>query len=251
MIKVFISFLLIFSNFNFFSQEITNVEIDFKNNDLVVTYDLVNCPSNTIYDIEIYIQKKGDTNLIFPRILNGSYEKVKPGQEKKITWNPLPEGIELNGEFKAILSLSNPTKFKIKNGPSNIFLSMILPGWGSLRVQSSKFPFIFTGGYIYSLYSIHQINNQIYNLNNQKLNSKTQSSSYEITSQIDELKIRKENYFYIASGIWLTDVLFTLIKGSINVSKQKNNLTNQPSKTYNLNLASTPQYVGFRFVKSF
>lgn len=252
MIKVIsLLFLYLLLSCNLFSQEINNVEIDFKNNDLVITYDLVNCPTNTIYDIKVFIQKKGDTNLITPKILNGSFENVKPGIQKKITWNPLPEGIELNGEFKAILSLNNPNKFKFKNGPSNAFLSMILPGWGSMRVQSTKFPLILTGGYIYSIYGIYQTNNLINELNSQKYNQTQELTTNAINSKIEELNKRKEYYFYIASSIWVTDVLFTLIKGSVNIAKQKNNFAYQSSKNFDFYMASTPQYIGFRLVKSF
>lgn len=247
MLKILLFFLFFFS-LKSFSQELTNVTMEVnKDNNLVITYDLIDCPSKMIYDIAVSIQKKGDTNLITPKSLTGSFEKVAQGEQKQIIWNPVKQGLEIDGEIKVILSLTNPTEFKIRNGPSNVFLSMLLPGWGGLRVQSTKLPLLLSGGYIYSLYSLYQINS---------LSESISSSSYDFTNNIEkdrllsDLDDKRIFYIQLAAGIWVTDFLFTIIKGSVNVAKQKNNLAFKSNKSYDFHLVSSPQNIGFRFVKT-
>ncbi len=63
-----------------YSQQIENVNFTADNNIIVVTYDLVNCPSKKLYDISIKFTNE-NRNMISPMSITGDLKKVSSGKK--------------------------------------------------------------------------------------------------------------------------------------------------------------------------
>ena len=88
-----------------YSQQIENVNYKIDNNVMVVTYDLVNCPGNKLYDVKLTII--GDSGIYVPKSVSGDLENVYPGKNKRIEWNISNDNSTLKNNIKAIVEITN------------------------------------------------------------------------------------------------------------------------------------------------
>ncbi len=127
------------------------------------------------------------------------------------------------------------TKYNGTGGPANVFLSLVIPGLGRHRVTYGRqsgagtavFFYLFAGGSLGLRYwSIHD--NPLNVNNNMDLQSYFSVGKYNKESFADMEKGQPKRIFYytsyamagVAAIIYVSDVLYTLIRGSVNVAHQ-------------------------------
>ena len=86
------------------AQQIENVDFKAEGNNIIVTYDLVNCPAKCEYEISLEFLSKND-GIIYPNNIKGQISSVKQGNYKKIIWNITKDKIKLTDEIRAVVNI--------------------------------------------------------------------------------------------------------------------------------------------------
>lgn len=231
-----------------YSQQIENVDFTVKDNVVVVTYDLVNCPSRESYDIELKIISD---NTIKPNSITGDLKKVSAGKNKKIEWNVLDDKSDLKGQIQVILEIEHAYSTKIIGGPSNAVFSMLLPGLGDHFVnKESKSWYYISALYLGTAYYAYSNKVQSDEFYAQYHSSTTQS---EIEAAYKSANDKYHNYqllLGVAGTIWLADVIHVTAKGFKNRRNQLNGYS-QANPKVKLYLAGTHNNFQVRLVKKF
>ena len=246
-----IIFLSLLFSFHCYSQQIENVNFKVDNNVMVVTYDLVNCPNGNTYDVNLKII--GDSGIYIPKSISGDLKNVYPGKNKKIEWSMLFDNTKIKDKdkIKAIVEINeiHSNSLKIKGGPANAILSVILPGTGDIFVQKENkiVPYPIMLAYIGSVYMAIQ------NYSNYKSFKKEPLSP---TGYYSTLKYSRESYYErflisagIATSILIVDVIHIAVKGTKNKRKQLGYANN--NLRVKLNFAGTPANYQIGLVKQF
>lgn len=243
--RCFYLLIIIFSYVNLFSQDIQNIDFTFKNNTFYISYDLSNCGSNQMYDVKLTLEGR-KSGYYTPVNISGDLFNQTCGSNKKITWSPLAEGKQLKEEVRFFVEISAKKKL-IENGPSNAYRSMILPGLGSLKVQKTKLPLLVTAGFLFSGIQAFRYNSMTNSNFNNYLNANNQSDLNSYYQSAKEARNTTYMYTGIAAGIWVSDVIYTLIKGSVN--KRTKNLSNLNSKNWKINFYASQSGLNFGLKK--
>lgn len=248
--RAYLIFLIIIFSPNSNSQQI--VDVDFtvtKNDKIIVSYDLINCPDDELYDIKLKVN--GSINNSFDAFtLTGDINKIKEGANKKIEWNVKKDLPELIGRFQVIVEIVRTYSTKITMGPSHAFKSMLLPGLGDFYIGESNRGILTTTLFIGSVYLAF---GSYASLKESKNNYYSSISEDEIDKYY---KMAKSDLFYtqlllgVATAIWLEDVIYVTIKGIKNRESQLNGYTKN-SINLNLYLAGTPDNFRIGVVKYF
>ncbi|MEI8278605.1 MAG: hypothetical protein WCG87_02510 [Bacteroidota bacterium] len=233
--------LIFFSFFMFvaaisYSQNIENVDFKINGSKIIVTYNLVNSGSKYNYDksdylFDIGIRFKDETgNEIVPKNPSGDLIRVNYGNNKTIVWDVLGDNQEIKGTFSVVLEIvkthyfTKPSKDRVKGGPSNAFLSMLMPGLGDYFVNSPnnrKYIYLLPLAYIacsiraYTEYEDYQKNYSDYH-----------SSVYQnmIDHYYDAANTNFKNtqiYLGVAASIWVADVIYVAVKGYKNLNRSR------------------------------
>ncbi|NDA62644.1 MAG: hypothetical protein EBX50_11440 [Chitinophagia bacterium] len=225
-LKIF--FLLFFSllfSFSSRGQEIANVDFSIEGSTIVVTYDLINCPDKSFYNIELSFIDRKEKNII-PFSVEGDLKRVYPGKGKKIIWKYTSDIENLESDISAVVKIVESFSTKIKGGPENAILSMILPGWGDRYVNKVKksSPILVSLSYLglagYGFYQKTQSDNY-YNLYKAATTQTQMDEQYKLASEANQTVLLCAGG---AALIWIIDVISVISKGSKNVKelKQKN-----------------------------
>lgn len=240
---IYISFItLIIFNTKLKAQDIKNVDFTFQNNNFTITYDIIDCRYNFMYDVKLTMEGR-ESGVYTPINVSGDLNNLTCGNGKKITWSPLAEGkqikedvrfiITINKQYKVEEKTSNLTQTspsKFTSGPGNAIKSLFIPGLGGISVQKTKLPLLLTAGFIFSGIQAFRYNT-ITNTNySNYLTATTQTEMNRLFDNAVSARNTTNMYVGIAAGLWATDIIFTLIKGSIN----KQNYLYGKQKTSNL-----------------
>ncbi len=240
--RVLILISLLYISTYSFSQDVRNVDFTFSNNTFVITYDLENCSNNYIYDVNITLIGE-ETGKYLPKTPTGALTGQFCGYNKEIIWKPLLENKEINERVKFIVTIISIKKLP-NIGPSNAFKSMLLPGLGSLKVQKTKLPLLVTMGFLYTGFQAYNYNVKTNSEFDNYLNASNQNDmNLHYLNAQNNRKI-STTYLQIAAGIWVTDVVYTLVKGSINKHKLTQSTNNYSSWKWNFNYNNQAVLVG-------
>ena len=242
-------FLLIFSVFTTKAQEIKNIDFTVKNNVITVTYDLVNCPRKEKYDVKLEIKLNGTS--YFPKTITGDLKKIEEGKNKEIQWDVLKDKTELKGSLQAEIAILQTYSTEINGGPSNVFLSMLLPGLGNIQVNkylqiNPIFPWYYTslaflGAAAYGYHTKIQSDNY-YSLYH---------SATTQTAMDENYKLANDNYqvfqamIGVTASIYAFNIASVLIKGCVNRGNQKRSFTSIDNQLkWNIAATSTSFQIG-------
>ncbi len=114
MLLILITTFFIISSVQIFSQSIENVDFRAEGKSIVVTYDFLHPKADTSVNIELQF-KDQQGSVITPKTISGDLKDVKPGQEKRIIWDVIADGIILSGKYKAELNIIQYNSVKIGN----------------------------------------------------------------------------------------------------------------------------------------
>ncbi len=205
------------------SQTIENVDFVVSNNKIIVTYELVNCLKNEVYDVRLkFVSEK--TNYV-PVNIKGDLLRLNQGRNKKIEWDVLADGVQITESIQAIVEISARHSTKVIGGPSNALLSVLVPGLGDYFVDTqkdSKIPFYYITVTTYGL---------LYLGFNQKVESDQSYEDYhKATTQVEmDLAYDAANeahksfilYTSLAATVWLGDIAWVTYKGFKNKKEQR------------------------------
>ncbi len=265
--KFIISFIFIFISCPLvYSQSIENVNFTVNEDFITVNYDLKHDATNFYFDLELVFVKSNGEN-IFPINIKGDIYKVIPGISKQIIWYYKNEISDYEGGIKAVVKIknstsfndisnsklvkpiidtttskpeesisiiqtsSNPTQNINKRGPGNALLSAILPGFGGFVVNNKEkvTPLLIAGMFWASAYMSYDAYNKSNEFYANYLSTRSQSEMDLNFASATENKQKHETYLTAAAGIWLFDVIQTIIKGNKNI--KTNNLISKNSIT--------------------
>lgn len=255
-LRIFFLFLFCFYNcFTSKGQQIENVDFFQEGSSIIVTYDLVNCPAKSFYNIELSFVDRQNKNIV-PISVEGDLKRVYPGTAKKIIWKYTSDVEALETDISAVVKIVESFSTQIKGGPANAVLSMILPGWGDHYVNkvNKSSPYLvslaFLGAAGYGLYQKTQ-SDKYYNLYKTAVTQNQMDEQYKLASEANQ------TFLLCAGGaalIWVIDVISVISKGSKNVKeiKQKNRSAFSLDKIQpRIYLANSYQPAQFGFIKRF
>lgn len=228
-------------------ERVTNIRLSSVNQtSLEILYDLaVSNPGDSVY-FAVTGRKSGP--LVYsPGFVEGDFGRhVVAGTNRRIVWNVLANGYELNEEIrvqvlvKAAGSATSPPAVADSTlgntlvvrpyrpgGPLTALLSVLVPGLGNVFVQRPKpkigfRPLLTVGVATAIAYGLnqHQQAEGQYRLYAQQKNAAEGEPYYQQANQ------QQHRYFLAtraAAAIWLGDVVFTLIRGLQNRSLRREN----------------------------
>ena len=236
------------------AQSIDNVDFEVSNYSIKIKFDLINCPDNTIYNLNVFFTKADGTRIIPKSIssLNGIY----PGREKALVWDFKNDKIEFTGDLSVTVSLAGsepiPPPPAIKHGPGNAMLSLILPGWGDFYVNETDktTPILISALYLGSAYMAYSSFNNVNIKYDNYLKATQQSVMDENYNAATSSLSQSQMFTGIAAAILIYDVIHVIVKGKKNV---KNNTLGFNSIKFSpkINLDKGVSSYQFSLVKTF
>jgi len=120
------------------SIDIRNIDLDIKDNKVIINYDIVNFNPGQQFNIGIYFLDN-DGKTYFPSSLSGDVgENILGGVSRTINWDVAEDFEELNFLLRPQFIINGMRKGATLGGPNNAYLSMILPGMGDYFVVNHK-----------------------------------------------------------------------------------------------------------------
>lgn len=215
-------------------QSITNVKATFENEKIIVTYDMDSNSPRERYKIKLTFRDT-EGNTIIPKSVEGDFNYITGGNNKKIIWDISIEYYDFTRSIKPILTIVDT--YKILGGPYNAFLSVLVPGLGNHKVSDKR-----NSALNYKTYTtLGLLGYSLF----QKIRSDNLYDDYMNATEyyIDDY-YKKANtahyhsYFALRAGlaIWIADVIWVACKGAKNEKKNKNILNaNNLSYYFNYN----------------
>ena len=91
------------------SQQIENPDFFSEGKNIVITYDLVGCAANDLYDVSVVFVEQNQTK-VTPKSITGDITKVSCGS-KRIVWNVLSDREELSGKYQVWVDVKVAKKY--------------------------------------------------------------------------------------------------------------------------------------------
>jgi hypothetical protein len=228
------------------AQKIENVDLDIKNNIIVVKYDLINeGENNYAYDIRLRFRDEKD-DFTTPRNPSGDLKNVRPGTGKEITWNVLADNQEIKGNISAVVEIEGKHRYRsgerVVGGPSNAFLSMLLPGLGDYFVNKyadekmspdplRKSLYIVPLAYYLCMYGAISQYTQYKKSYDEYHNATNQLLMDEHYKQANQKFQTSQALLGVAASAWLCDVIYVAARGFKNRKHQMNGYSFKERKT--------------------
>ncbi len=229
-------------SFSVYSQdldaEIKNLDMTVVNNKVVITYDIVNFMPKETYTVRLNFVDK-DLNFTYPNSLAGDVGiNVSGGNNKKIEWDIINDQITIRDKLEPSLSLNGVSKYQSEGGgPSNAIFSILIPGLGDYFVADIKNmkikPYfktisslgLITMGFVagnkrkpnYLLVPAHEELYVYYtNRGRQESHIWVEDEWVEDGTDYWLFKGDKEVFIGIGASIWIADIFWVYMKGSLN-----------------------------------
>jgi len=221
---------------------ITNLQITQEEDRVKITYDAADLLKSDSVFVRAQSRTKG---LINVTAVTGAVGKgQQSGKGKVIYWDIQKDGALIDGEMAitVVTESINNQSGSVGGGPANALLSVLVPGLGNVMVQPNHrigFRPLITVAYggllIYGLSQRSQSNKQ-YQL--------YQSQTLEEQAEPYYTKANQARHQYLiatraAAAILVADVVYTAIKGTSNLKKQRAQLS--------LGFQQNTPLIGFRY----
>jgi len=144
---VFIFFILLINCKNLFSQiiveskaKIQNVDFQLVNDQLVITYNLVNTKPREKFNISVNIFTVAGKEIDAQAFSGDVNSDVSGGYKKKIIWDIQKDIAYIEDEIivRILAELQNPKIIKPTPKGTALLLSTLYPGWGSSKITRKK-----------------------------------------------------------------------------------------------------------------
>jgi len=224
--------------------KITDVDFALEDNYIIVNYNIAGSLPKEQMTIEIKFITE-DNELIIPKTITGDVGTELFGDGlKEVQWDIVADEISISGNLKAIVTIT--TSKILFSGPSNAFLSVLVPGFGGYFVDQKKgraaLTTLSTMGLI--AYGISQ-----------KIKAENLYSEYKaskIPSEIERLfreaNNANHNYYIttsVAAGIWVLDIIWVTFKGIHNRKEAKSAYNTLTVNGFDLNFDYNGLQLGY------
>ncbi len=192
--------------------KITDVDFHLEDRYIVINYNLAGTLPKEQMTIELKFLTENNETLI-PKSVTGDIGTNLFGDgSKAILWDIVADQVSLSGNLKALITISS-SKI-LFSGPSNAFLSILIPGLGGYKVDKNKGRSVLT-----TLSTVGLMGYGIF----QKIEADKYYKDYNASikpSEIEELYTKandfQNKYFIatrVAAGIWALDIIYVTFKG--------------------------------------
>lgn len=245
-ISIIVLALFIFTKPNFCQTKAKISDVDFHLEDkyIVVNYNLTGAGNKKQLTINLsFVTDKNET--INPRLITGDIgTKIYTDGPKTVLWDIYGDQVEVSGSMKAVLTITSSNN--PPGGPSNAFLSLIIPGLGGYFVDKNKLRSVLTtvsatGLMGYGIYEKVQAQKFYQDYND------SQNSS-EIVSLYNTANSHNHKFYTaatIAAGIWTIDIIYVIIKGAKNKNSVKPGYNSFRDKGLIINYAGSGLQIGY------
>lgn len=224
---------------------ITDVDFHLEDRYIVVNYNIAGSLPKEQMTIELKFITENNESII-PKTITGDVgTKVFADGMKAILWNIVADQVLLAGNLKASVAI---TSSKILYaGPSNAFLSILIPGLGGYFADEKKgravLTTISTLGFMgYGLIQRNQSDDYY-----REYNVSTDPS--DIQDYYDKANDAHHKYLTsvrIGAGIWVFDVVWVFFKGIHNRNKAKSAYSVFSDDGFNLYYVNNELHVGYK-----
>ena len=200
--------------------KITDVDFHLEDRYIVVNYNIVGSLPKEQMTIELRFITENNESII-PKTATGDLgTKLFGDGMKAVLWDIVADQVLLSGNLKASVTI---TSSKILfSGPSNAFLSVLIPGLGGYFVDKHKARSVLT-----TISTVGLIGFGIY----QKLQADKYYKEYNASTQLTEIQSLytkangAQNLYYITTragaGLWALDIIWVTFKGFHNRKEAK------------------------------
>jgi hypothetical protein len=224
---LFITFVILLSACNLFAQkpryEISNVQLDVSQNNLLINYDLNGKNTNEPTSVSLYFYDN-NYHFIKPRHITPSTKiLIPPGKNHQIVWNVTADMKSISGEITPLLIAGDPTQYRFGAGPAAGFLSLAVPGLGNYFVTNTRNqiikPYMRTAA-AYGLIYLGAIASR-----DRMRGEPSLTNDGGIWKMGDyQYKFFKNDAEYLISlglAVWVADIIYVVIKGHRNAALKK------------------------------
>lgn len=204
------------------AQNIENVSFEILDSVISIKFDLVNSPSNAIYNLNVFFTKNDGSN-VYPKNIT-STTGIQPKKNIVLIWDYKLDNFIPFGENLISIKIDESVvtgSQRIKHGPSNAILSLLLPGLGHSYVNKTKnaAPLLISALYLGSAYMSYAF----YTKSNDSYNGYLVATSQSIMDENFNAAVENSNqsqiYMGAAAAILLYDFIYVIVKGNKNVKE--------------------------------
>jgi len=219
-IFLFISIFFIFNKTK--AQNIDNVSFEILDSNIVIKFDLVNCPLNNVYNLNVFFTKNDGVKIIPKNIT--SLTNVQPQKNINLIWDYKLDQFIPFGDINISVTIEGSQYIappRIKHGPSNAILSFLLPGLGDFYVNKTDkvTPLFISALYLgsaYLSYSAYTNSNNSYN--NYLISTRQTEMDQNFNAAVANSN-QSQIYMGAAAAIFLYDFIHIIVKGNKNVKE--------------------------------
>ena len=222
-ILVLIIFILVFEKTTN-AQTIENLNFEATGYTIKITFDLVNFSENYLYNLSISFTKPNGTK-IYPKSIT-TLTGIYPGRDKVLIWDYKADEFQYDGELSLTVEISGrqdiPPPPRIKHGPGNAALSLLLPGWGDFYVNETDktSPILISALYLGSAYMAYSSFNNVNTKYDIYLKATQQSVMDENYNAATSSLSQSQMFSGIAAAILIYDFIHVIVKGNKNVKNK-------------------------------
>src|SRR4030042_3229142 len=208
------SFLLVFFLFlsgKSFSQsfELSAPKIEFDGSLVSINYDIISDNSTDLFYIWVELDKANGEKIIAKDLSGDIGPKIKAGTNKKITWTPSLDSVNLLEE-EVFIEVKAEKYIKSFNKGSIMLQSLVLPGWGQSKVYNS--PWYLAGIALYGTVAGGLIlyNKALKNYDLYKIEMDTEKRAELYDKAQNQLNFSTV-MIYSAATAWLANMIWTAV----------------------------------------
>jgi len=134
-------FLTASSSFAQSKAQVKNVNFELVNNEVIITYDIVKHKPDELFKVWLKVVTAQENELKSEALTGAVGENVSGGNHKKITWNPVKDGVYLNNDIYIQIYATSTSAGSVTSNVSMgkwLMLSALYPGAGNSKVTSNK-----------------------------------------------------------------------------------------------------------------
>jgi hypothetical protein len=233
------------------AQQFTNIDFYTQQEKVIITYDLINCPSRRLYDIKLSFVDR-NRQVIRPSSVSGDINRIRCGSTKSITWDVLADRTAFQGEYQAVLEVQKKHRQKIQGGPGNAVFSVLMPGMGNLFVSDKRKggAFLLTGLVAGSVAVGLSYNAKAQKLHGEYRKATTHEDINRLYKEANKEYRTFQTWLSVAGILWLGDITHVIIQGIQNRNEQLRKYA-QGTSSVQWSIAGSPQHFQVSAIKTF